>query len=437
MHYSIKIGLLLTVAALVFSACKADRENRVVVVDPGHFHASLLFKEQLKGISDTIKIYAPQGPELEQYLKALETYNGREEHPTHWIPSVCACDAYLDSLPQAGKGDILVTAGNNLHKIDYISEGIRKGYNVLADKPMAIDSEGYQLLEEAYSEAERKGLVLYDMMTERFDDLNVAVRKILSMKKMFGKPESVDIMDVHHFYKEVSGTPLIRPAWYYDVRQQGEGLVDVTTHFIDLVMWWCFPDYPLSREDLSPVEGSHYPTVLEAAMFEKSTGCPAWPEYLSGNVFDGRLSVMSNGDMHFRIKDLPVHIGVRWDYEGSPDSFSARIILSGAMVEIIQDESTGYVRNLYVSIPGKNYEEVSCIVAQAMPEQQIVDAGEGRCLIDIPVSSRSTHEDHFGKVLEQFREYVRKASVPEWERDNTMMKYYITTQARQAANAAR
>lgn len=37
---------------------------------------------------------------------------------------------------------------------------------------------------------------------------------------------------IHSFYKEVAGKPLTRPAWYYDVTQQGEGIADVTTHLI-------------------------------------------------------------------------------------------------------------------------------------------------------------------------------------------------------------
>ena len=47
---------------------------------------------------------------------------------------------------------------------------------------------------------------------------------------------------VHHFYKIVSGSPVIRPAWFFDTSQQGEGIVDVTTHLVDLIQWGCFPD---------------------------------------------------------------------------------------------------------------------------------------------------------------------------------------------------
>jgi hypothetical protein len=48
---------------------------------------------------------------------------------------------------------------------------------------------------------------------------------------------------VHHFFKVVSEKDIIRPAWYFDVSLQGEGIVDVTTHLVDLVQWKCFPEF--------------------------------------------------------------------------------------------------------------------------------------------------------------------------------------------------
>ena len=39
---------------------------------------------------------------------------------------------------------------------------------------------------------------------------------------------------VHHLFKYVSGKPLRRPAWFFDTAQQGEGIVDITTHLVDL-----------------------------------------------------------------------------------------------------------------------------------------------------------------------------------------------------------
>ena len=56
---------------------------------------------------------------------------------------------------------------------------------------------------------------------------------------------AISKVSVHHFSKIVSGAPLKRPQWFFDVRQQGEGIVDVTTHLVDLVQWEAFPEQTL------------------------------------------------------------------------------------------------------------------------------------------------------------------------------------------------
>lgn len=61
-------------------SCKIE----VVVLDPGHFHASLLQKETLTDVSDTIRIYAPEGTGVNQYQESIDSYNQRAESPTTW-----------------------------------------------------------------------------------------------------------------------------------------------------------------------------------------------------------------------------------------------------------------------------------------------------------------------------------------------------------------
>ena len=66
------------------------------------------------------------------------------------------------------------------------------------------------------------------------------------MKPGSSEDPAVTKVSVHHFSKIVSGCPLQRPAWFFDVEQQGEGIVDVTTHLVDLVQWECFPEQILN-----------------------------------------------------------------------------------------------------------------------------------------------------------------------------------------------
>ena len=80
----------------------------------------------------------------------------------------------------------MVVAGKNDQKIDYILEAIRQGINVYADKPLVIDRDGYQKLSEAYRMAERKQLLLLDMMTERFEITTLLQLELSMIPEVFG-----------------------------------------------------------------------------------------------------------------------------------------------------------------------------------------------------------------------------------------------------------
>ena len=75
---------------------------------------------------------------------------------------------------------------------------------------------------------------------------------------------------IHHFAKKVSGKPLIRPPWFFDVTQEGEGIVDVSTHLVDLVQWECFPEEILDYQtDVNLLQANRWPTVMDKSMFNQ------------------------------------------------------------------------------------------------------------------------------------------------------------------------
>ncbi len=130
--------------------------------------------------------------------------------------------------------------------------------------------EKFPMLEAAYDTARIKGVYLYDVMTERYDVLNAISRELLKNKTLFGELESgsqdkpsIQLESVHHFYKNVSGNALLRPAWFYDVEQQGEGIVDVSTHLVDLIHWICFPDSTIDyKTNVRVISAKHWPTKV-------------------------------------------------------------------------------------------------------------------------------------------------------------------------------
>ena len=106
-----------------------------------------------------------------------------------------------------------------------------------------------------------------------------------------------------------------RPAWYFDVQQQGEGIVDVTTHLVDLVQWECFPEQILNPSDISMVNAKRWSTPISKEEFKKVTGLDEFPDYLQKDVKDGRLNVFANGEMIYQIKGYFAKVSVEWKFE--------------------------------------------------------------------------------------------------------------------------
>lgn len=419
---------------MVTLSCSVQPDQiSMIVVAPGHFHASLLQKNSLEGVSQTVKVYAQSGSELEAYKSTIESYNAREENPTSWVLDVYEGDDFLEHIPESDGRSFAVFAGNNRLKSDYILHCVEKGYHVISDKPMAINADGYAKLQKAYQTAQDKSLVIYDLMTERYDVQNEITRALMSDKEIFGEVAGkIEIEDIHHFFKQVSGKPLTRPMWYFDVRQQGEGIADVTTHFIDLIFWECFPGQSITVSDVEVNSAERFPTLITLDEYKAVTGADGFPEYLAEDIKDGVLNVYSNGKIDFTVKGVPVSIYMRWDYaaqEGSGDRFHEVIPGRVSSLEIVQDASTGFARRLFINADAGIAAKAEAMLKATWPQVAVKQEGEGRYIVDIPAEYRHPHEEHFNMVGKTFIQCILDGQVPQWEKENTLTKYHITTSA--------
>lgn len=418
---------------LAVSCSHTDRNRSMVVVNPVHYHAALVQKNALPGVSDTVDVYAPEGEELTSYLNTVRSFNERAENPTRWVERIHKCTDCIDSLREARDGDFVILACPNMIKANYILAFVKKGYNVLADKPLAITSDGFETLNEAYDIAKEKGLIIYDLMTERYDIINIIVRKLISDKNFIGKlQDGVSMSSVHHFYKNVVGSVLQRPKWYYDTRQQGEGIVDVTTHLIDLIFWQCFPEQSITRNDVNILSADHYPTHISLGQYKLSTGAESFPDYLDFCRSDSVINVMSNGSISFYVKGIPVTIDVRWDFEapeGSGDTFEALYKGSKATIKIVQDSTTNFKKILTIDASREAVDDLKGMLAKDFTGIAIEEYKNGSWIVNINPAMSKWHEDHFGLVCKSFLEYLNGSVLPDWESTNTITKYHLTTEA--------
>jgi predicted dehydrogenase len=425
---------------------------RLIVLAPGHFHAALLQKYANKDVDRTVYVYAPAGPEVNAYLQLIDQYNSRKETPTAWKEVVRTGPGFLDSLLAQKPGNVVVIAGNNRQKSEYIRRSVAAGLNVLADKPMAINPQGFEQLRAALAEAKARNLLLYDIMTERYVFTNILQRDLSLIPGIFGTLElgtedkpSVVFSSRHYFFKEVSGQPLTRPDWYFDVDQQGEGIVDVTVHMVDLVQWECFPgaDFDYKR-DVAVCSARRWPTMLKLSQFREVTGDTAYPAFLRKDVKkDSLLSVYANGEMNYTLKSVHARVSVIWDFEappGSDDTFCSVLTGSRATLTVRQDAAEHYKPVLYIEPAGHDgtgsWEQAlrSGIsqLAETYPGISLQKAGKGWA-VQVPARYNKGHEQHFSLVVNQFLDYLKQGKMPAQEISALLTKYYTTTQSLEKA----
>ena len=266
-----RIVILLVLIPLVFSCKDKDIEiantkknkvfqARLMVLDPGHFHAALVFKNAYKTVSPYTDVFAPEGPELQDFMNKLSSYNKRNESPTAWKIREHVSANFLDSMLYNKPGNIMVVAGKNSKKSSYINKAVNAGIHVFADKPMVINPKGFELLKQTLDLAKEKDVLVYDIMTERFEITTIMQKLLSQVPFLFGElidgsieEPAISKESVHHFSKVVSGQPLVRPPWFFNIREEGDGLVDVTTHLVDLVQWEAFPNQIIDTSDIEMI----------------------------------------------------------------------------------------------------------------------------------------------------------------------------------------
>nr|WP_319511611.1 putative oxidoreductase C-terminal domain-containing protein [uncultured Draconibacterium sp.] len=428
----------------------AKGEVKIMPLDPGHFHAALVQKSMYDQVDPVVNVYAPDGVDVVDHLKRIEGYNTHAENPTSWIEKVYKGEDYLEKMLEEKPGNVMVTAGNNGKKTDYILKTVEAGINVLADKPMVISPEEFPKLEKAFQVAEENGVLLYDIMTERHEITTMLQRELSQLPEVFGTLQNgtadnpaITKESVHHFFKYVSGNPLKRPGWYFDTKQQGEGIVDVNTHLVDLIQWEAFPEVVLSKEDVEIVSAKHWTTDLTPEMFKKSTSLDEYPEFLKKDVDGDILKVYCNGEINYTLKGVHAKASVIWNFEapeGGGDTHYSIMRGTKCNLEIVQGKEEGYKPQLYIEATEVDPMEFAGSLnnavtglAETYPGISVKKIGDKKWVMNIPEKYKVGHEAHFGQVTEKYLQYLIDGKLPEWEVPNMIVKYYTTTEGLKAA----
>ncbi len=429
---------------IIFSMCALAADVRLIVLDPGHFHATLVQKDMYPMLDPTVSVYAPMSPDVVDYLNRIALFNTRKDNPTAWKIELHAGPDYFERMLKERPGNVVVLTGRNRPKIDRIEKSIDAGLNALADKPWIISSKDMPRLERLLDQAAKKKLVAYDIMTERFEITSILQKELVNDAAVFGSlfkgteaEPAVIARSVHHLMKVVAGVPLRRPVWFFDVAEYGEGLADVGTHVVDLVQWTAFSHESVDyKKDVQLIGGKRWPTVISKSDFERVTGEAQFPASLAAHVKNGALDYDCNNSVHYTVRGAHVALDIRWNWESADgDIYEASFRGTKATIELRQGAAERFVPELYVA--GADHAALdrwAAAMRRTYPGVAVEWHGEEARIV-IPEKFRVGHEAHFAQVTNRFFEYLKApATMPSWERSNMLVKYFISTRGTEIAS---
>ena len=411
---------------------------KLIILDPGHGHATFMQGSMNPAIDPEVYVYAPAGPDVQQYMNSIERANTRKNNPTNWKLVLYTGPDYLEKMLADKKGNAVLISGNNSKKSDYIKRSVEAGFHVIADKPMAITD--FKSLEKSFEIAERNKVVLFDPMDLRYDISNILQKELAQMPELFGVLQKGTLEDpaliqanLHHYLKGPAGQTGVRPAWFFDVDQQGHGIVDVSTHLVDLNQWLSFPDKSLNyKTDVKVISSREWTTKLRPSEFKLVTRMEKYPDYLKKDLKDSILSVYSNGEMNYTLKGFHSKVTVLWNYKEPPGSSDTHYSLmrgTKADLEIRQGAEEKYKATLYIKPP------ISADIAQF---ERSIQAAEQKLQQKYPGTEFIKKGDQWEVKPGKFERtnsaavavsYIKNGKMPDWEAPNTIAKYYTTIEA--------
>lgn len=425
-----------------------QQRHTIVILNPGHFHAALTLRECHPLIDDNVHVFAEDGPDVDDFVRLVHSFNDRAVNPTRWTLHVYRGADYLEKLAAQRPGEVVIVAGRNNEKMRLIHFLHGQGFHVLGDKPWLIESGQIGLLKEVTAAAP----LAMDIMTERHEIVNRVQRTLMQEPAVFGDfridgdQPAIAIRSVHHLCKMVNNQPLQRPAWYFDPAVQGEGITDVTTHLVDLVQWMTGNgvrfDFDWHVERLS---ARQWPTAIARDDFSRITGLEDFPAALHERVVDGALQYLCNAALSYRLRGVPVEIETLWgleEPEGGGDLHHS--ILRGTRSDLIveQGPETGFLTMLTIN-PVEGGQVFAGALTDAIARMQTGFPGLGfepvgtQFRITIPKALRTTHEQHFAAVLQTFLGYLDEGKWPGNLDSDLDTKYTLLAQALDLSHARR
>ena len=408
--------------------------HSLLFLDPGHFHAASTLRVPQARAADEIFVYASEGAELRDFLTLVERFNCRALNPTRWHPVVTTSADPIARLIDERRGDVVVLAGRNGGKARTIRRLHESGFHVLADKPWLVepaDLEHVRASLEGWPPAA-------EIMTGRQDAAAGLVKRLVGAPTVFGAfrehAPAIEQDSVHQLEKLVDGAPLRRPWWYFDVRVQGSGPVDIPTHLVDQAQWL------VDSDTAAPVllSARAWPTRVPAEVFRRITGEAGFPRELEPFVDGDTLSYRCNAELVYQIGRVTARATTRWELSASPgggDTSHSVAHGTRADVRLEQSARTEFRRRVFVEphtdvggVARALHETVAAWRAEVRGIE-VVEAGPETFEVTVPSPLDGGHETHFARILDEFLTFVDAKRGLGARAERTLGKYTLLAEA--------
>lgn len=417
---------------------------RLLTLAPGHFHAALVQKRPLHGVHHRAYVYGPLDADTVSHVARITSFNTRRDGPTAWEIDLRTGPNYLERFAREQPGNTVVISGRNRPKIDLMTLAVESCLHVIADKPWIIEPADFPKLESLFKQVELRDVLVWDVLTERFEITNWLQREFIRDADLFGQwqagtPDRPALLfhSVHALKKQVNGQSLVRPWWWFDPAISGEAMADVGTHLADLAIWFISPDQPVDyATQIQMLRADRTPLLVNEDQYRQVTRQATFPPELRPRLVNGQLYYAGNNTATFTLRGVHVRLSTAWEFE-SPggETHQSRACGTRAIVSVRQQPNGR--AELYVSATNpadradvlKKLRDKCVALQREFAGIAVADLGtEAQVLI--PDSWRAGHEEHFGAVMDEFVRYFHNPrAVPPWEKPNALARYYITTKA--------
>ena len=407
--------------------------HQLLFLEPAHFHAALTLRVSHPRVADDIVVYAPNGAECRDFLGLVDRFNTRAQRPTRWRVQVVTSADLCSRLIDERRGNIVVLAGKNGGKAATIRRLHEHGFHVLADKPWLVRAGDLDDLRPSLA-----GWPLaMEIMTGRHDLATRLVKRVVDTPGVFGDfrrdGPAIETASIHHLEKTVDGAPLRRPWWYFDVRVQGSGAVDIPTHLVDQSQW--LAEDRLAHAAPALIRARTWSTLVPLDAFRRITGEVRVPEALQAIVYGDALDYRCNAQLDYRIGDIVTRASARWELAARPGGGdTSRLIVHGTRADVWREQGpeTGHRRCVFVEPHDGDPRGLSDLVdgwRSELPGVGLKAAKGRRWEIVIPPAVDAGHESHFALVLDTFVRAIDDGAWPAALAERTLAKYALLSDA--------